>query len=402
MTVADTTYRFQSPAQLIVGDGACGRVGSLLDSWAVAHDSVVALVGDADVLRLGLAEPLLASLIASGYRTEVLACKPGEPTLEGVDEVVAGLRSIKPAACVGLGGGSTLDVAKLAAALTKNPGEVPEFIGAAKVRLPSIPTIMVPTTAGTGSEATQVAMLSINGKKVAAASSPLMARAAILDPGLTIGLPQSVTAASGLDALAHSFESFLSTTANLSTEGASLHGASLIASSIRASVTTGRDRAVRMTMLTGAYWAGLALNASVVLGHSIAYTIANRSGLPHGVTCAMALPYCLAYNEKPSSAKIERIAHALREQIGVTRTEPSDPTGIYSWLVRLERDLDVPESLAAVGLERKDLPAMVKECLDLYPRANNPAPFDYDSLTLLYDYLFDGDVHGCATTFRKL
>ena len=402
MTVADATYRFQSPAQLIVGDGASERAGSLLESWDVAHDSVIALVADADVLELGLAKAILASLEASGYRTEVFACTPGEPKLEGVNEAVSSLRSMKPAACVGLGGGSTLDVAKLAAALTRNPGGVPEFIGVSKVRLPSIPTIMVPTTAGTGSEATQVAMLSIDGKKVAAASSPLMARAAILDPDLTIGLPRNVTAASGLDALAHSFESFLSTTANSSTEGASLHGASLIASSIRASVTTGNDRAVRTMMLTGAYWAGLALNAGVVLGHSIAYTIANRTGLPHGVTCAMALPYCLAYNEKPSSAKIERLAGVLREQIGMARGEDFDPTGIYNWLVDLERDLGVPASLAAVGLTRKDLPAMVSECLDSYPRANNPAPFDHEALTRLYDYLFDGDVHGCDALFRKL
>lgn len=400
MTITETSYRFNSPAQLVAGDGASDQVGPLLDSWAVPPGTV-AVVVDADVLGLGLAKPILASLEGQGYRPEVVACTPGEPELAGVETVVADLRRMKPAACVGLGGGSTMDVAKLAAALTTNPGDVTDFLGPNRVRLPSPPTVLVPTTAGTGSEATQVAMLSVHGKKAAAASAPLMARAAILDPALIIGLPKSVTAASGLDALSHAFESYLSTTANPSTEGASIHGATLIAASIRAVFADGSDRDMRMAMLTGAYWSGIGLNASVVLGHSIAYTIANRTGLPHGVTCSMALPYCLAYNEKASSSRIERLAVALREQIGGGDRLDSDPTGIYGWLADLEKQLGVPASLQEVGIQRSDVPGMVEECITSYPRANNPVPFDAKALGRLYDYLFDGDIHGCAATFRN-
>jgi alcohol dehydrogenase class IV len=294
-----------------------------------------------------------------------------------------------------------MDVAKLAAALTTNPGAVAEFLGAGRVKVPSVPTVMVPTTAGTGSEATQVAMLAIDGKKAAVVSAPLMARAAVLDPDLTLGLPPAITAASGLDALSHAFESYLSTTANSSTRGASLHAATLIASAIRDAFDDGADRDARMSMLTGAYWSGIGLNASVVLGHSIAYTIANRTGLPHGVTCSMALPYCLAYNESASGGRIQELALALREQIGESARQRSDPTGIYGWLTELEHHLQVPASLADVGITPDDLSAMVDECIASYPRANNPVPFDAESLGRLYGFLFKGDIEGCAAAFSS-
>jgi alcohol dehydrogenase class IV len=402
MTTAGTArYRFFSPAQVVAGDGASEQVGPLLESWAVPRGSAVALVGDADVLELGLARPVVDSLQAQGFRCEVVPCVPGEPELEGVQAVVAELRRMKPAACVGVGGGSTMDVAKLAAALTTNPGAVAEFLGAGRVKVPSVPTVMVPTTAGTGSEATQVAMLAIDGKKAAVVSAPLMARAAVLDPDLTLGLPPAITAASGLDALSHAFESYLSTTANRSTRGASLHAATLIASAIRDAFDDGADRDARMSMLTGAYWSGIGLNASVVLGHSIAYTIANRTGLPHGVTCSMALPYCLAYNESASGGRIQELALALREQIGESARQRSDPTGIYGWLTELEHHLQVPASLADVGITPDDLSAMVDECIASYPRANNPVPFDAESLGRLYGFLFKGDIEGCAAAFSS-
>lgn len=399
-----SAYRFLSPAQLLAGTGASDQAGVLLDGWAVDPNGTVAVIGDADVLRLGLAKSALSSIEEHGYRTQVVTCPPGEPKLDGVRQVVAEVRGAEPAACVGIGGGSTMDVAKLAAALTTNEGDVTEFLGADKVRVPSVPTIMLPTTAGTGSEATQVAMLSIDGKKAAAASAPLMARAAILDPELITGLPKSVTTASGLDALSHAFESYLSTRANSSTEGASLYGASLISSALEAVVDDGQDLGLRMTMLTGAYWSGIGLNASVVLGHSIAYTIANRTGLPHGVTCSMALPYCLAYNEPASSPRIARLAQALNGQIDQATQagrHASDPTGIYSWLADLEDKLGIPRTLGEVGIARSDLAGMVEECIASYPRANNPVPFDRQALGLLYDHLFDGDIHGCVATFRQ-
>lgn len=394
-------HQAYSPSQTIAGAGASRGVGKLLESWMLPRASTVALVVDPDVHALGIARPVQTSLESSGFAVTVVACDKGEPKLPWVERVVAEVRAARPAACIGVGGGSTMDIAKLSAALVTNQGDVAEFLGLGKVRAQSIPTAMIPTTAGTGSETTQVAMLSAGGKKVVVASAPLVPRGAVLDPELTVKLPSGVTAASGLDALAHGLESFLSTRANPLTIGASLYGAQLVASSITGAVHHPDDVDQRMGMLGGAYWAGIGLNANVILGHSIAYTIANRTGLAHGVTCAMALPYCLAYNEAASHERISRLAVSLHDDIGDHPDDPVDPSGIYGWLDRLTAELKIPQSLAEVGVSDRDISAMVDECMESYPRPNNPVPFERDRLREVYEYLLHGDVLGCVKKFRK-
>ena len=402
MTSPETlTYQYLSPSEVVAGQGASKRAGDLLSRWGVGPGQRVGLVVDADVKALGLSDPVQEALQATGFTVEPISCDRGEPRLDGVQRVIAELRHFNPAACVGIGGGSAMDIAKLAAALVRNDGDVSEYLGLGKVQKDSVPTVMIPTTAGTGSETTQVSMLSTEGRKVAVASAPLMPRGAILDPALTVKLPPNVTAASGLDALSHALESYLSLRANPLTMGASVTGARLVASSLSGVVDTPEDLDGRMNMLGGAYWSGLGLNASVVIGHSIAYTIANRTGLAHGVSCAMALPYCLAYNERAVHSRIERVAAALREQIGEESGGPADPTGIYGWLSRMAKDLDIPFTLKDVGIERDDIEGMVIECIESYPRANNHVPFDRDDIGKLYDFMYAGDVPGCLEEFRS-
>ncbi len=401
MSSEPVTHQSYSPRQTVAGAGASSGVGNVLNDWGVPHASPVALVVDSDVFALGIADPVRKGIESGGFTVIVIPCDKGEPKLPWVERVVNDVRTAKPAACVGVGGGSTMDIAKLAAALVTNPGKVTGFLGLNKVRKESVPTVMIPTTAGTGSETTQVAMLSTAGKKVVVASAPLVPRAAVLDPALTVKLPKGVTAASGMDALAHALEAYLSLRANPLTMGASLYGAQLVASSITGAVRHPDDVDQRMGMLGGAYWAGIGLNANVILGHSMAYTIANRTGLAHGVTCAMALPYCLAYNEAASHERIGRVAWSLHEDIGDHPDDPVDPSGIYGWLDRLTAELKIPQSLAEVGVTDKDIPAMVDECMELYPRPNNPVPFERGKLREAYEYLLHGDVLGCVKKFRK-
>lgn len=401
MSSEPMTHQSYSPRQTIAGAGASSGVGTLLNDWGVPDASPVALVVDPDVFALGIADPVRQGIESAGFTVIVIPCDKGEPALSWVERVVADVRAAKPAACVGVGGGSAMDVAKLAAALVTNPGQVRDFLGAGKVHAESISTVMIPTTAGTGSETTQVAMLSTGGKKVVVASAPLIPRAAVLDPALTVGLPRGVTAASGLDALAHGLEAYLSLRANPLTMGASLYGAQLVASSLSGAFEHPDDVQHRMGMLGGAYWAGIGLNANVILGHSIAYTVANRTGLPHGVTCAMALPYCLAYNEVASHDRIDRVARILRDGAEDESTSAADPTGIYGWLEQLSSMLGIPRNLSEVGVTEKDIPTMVTECIESYPRPNNPVPLDAVRLRHTYEFLLHGDVLGCVKSFSN-
>lgn len=399
MPARTAIHQSYSASNILSGPGSSASVGELLAGWAVDRTSTVALIVDPDVYMLGLTATVQEAIGAEGFRVAVVACERGEPKLAWVERVVAEIRALHPAACVGVGGGSTMDIAKLAAALVHNTGEVTDYLGLGKVHHASVPTVMIPTTAGTGSETTQVSMLSSGGKKVVVASAPLVPRGAILDPQLTVGLPEGVTAASGLDALSHGIESYLSTKANGVSMGASLYGAQLVADSLVNATQQPSDLDARMGMLTGAFWAGVGLNASVVLGHSIAYTIANRTGLPHGVTCAMALPYCMAYNETASHKRIGQISSALRNQVGEDSGGAS-PAPIYTWLDGLFTQLNIPRGLNEVGVTKKDVPALVTECIESYPRANNPVPFEAKRLSELYGYMFDGDVLGCVKAFH--
>jgi alcohol dehydrogenase class IV len=137
-------------------------------------------------------------------------------------------------------------------------------------------------------------------------------------------------------------------------------------------------------MSLGAYEAGLALNASVVIGHSLAYAIAERTGLSHGVTCAMALPYCLAYNRAGSEVAMEQMA----ELIGVA----DGAAGFLAWVADLTRALGIPGSLERVGVGERDLAAMASECCDAYPRPNNPVPVEPEAVARLLAHFHAGDL----------
>jgi alcohol dehydrogenase class IV len=400
-TIEAPIHQYLSSGEVIAGPGAAGRAGEMLTTWGVRAGQTVALVVDADVAALGLSDTVRTSLETAGFVIALITCDRGEPHLEGAERVVAEVRRADPAACVGIGGGSTMDIAKLAAALLRNDGPVTDYLGAGKVRNYSIPTVMVPTTSGTGSETTVVSMMSANGRKVVVASAALMPRGAILDPELTRKLPRRITAASGLDALSHGLESFISLRANPMTMGASLNGAQLVASSITGAFDAPDDLDHRMGMLAGAYWSGLGLNANVVIGHSIAYTIANRTGLPHGVTCALALPYCLAFNYSASAARLGQLAVAMHEQVQEWAGSPSDPTGIFGWLEHVTKRLEIPAGLKDVGIERSDVDGMVTECVESYPRPNNPVPLDRDEVATLYDLMYEGDIQACLKAFDR-
>lgn len=349
----------------------------------------VLIVTDRDVVRLGLAEGVQRSLEAAGYHPDVFADVAGEPDLQVVDRAAAAVRTKPYRAVVGVGGGSAMDVAKLAAALATNPGSASDIIGFNRLAEPCLPMVLIPTTAGTGAEASRNAMVMAEGRKAFVGSPFLVPDAAILDPQLTVTLPASVTGATGLDALSHALECYLSTLANPFTSTASLMAMRLIARFLPTAYRQGGNLDARRAMLFAAYLGGLALNASAVLGHSMAYTVANRTHLPHGVTCAMALPYCVAYCLPGAS---QRIAAAAAE---ISHGQETQPEWLVRWLGGLNAELQIPASLMQVGIERRELQSMVDELLHHYPRPNNPVPLERGRLLVLYEYFHAGDLEGC-------
>jgi alcohol dehydrogenase class IV len=394
-TLFDRPRAFRSPSRIWFGAQASERIQECVQELGIRAGPAL-LVTDAVVDRLNLAAGVADGLAGVGFELHRFAEIPGEPSVEVADQAVSLARRFSPALVIGVGGGSVLDVAKLSAALARNPGSVLDYTHLAGGRFTeaAVPTVLVPTTAGTGAEASQNAVVTAGARKAFANNHPqLLATGVILDPGLTHSLPPAVTAHTGLDALSHCLEGTLSTNATALTDAVAAQGAGLIFGALRRACTArtrpgagaGRplessDPEARAHMLLAAYLGGLALNAGMVLGHSIAYTLANRLHLPHGLSCAIALPYTLAYNREAAADRLAALAHAAG----------TDGRDIVAETAGLCRDVGIPDSVRSLGLERDRLPELVDECLTQYPRPNNPRPLDRQALLALYDAMWEG------------
>jgi len=376
---------FRGPSRVWYGDGAAGRIGECVAELGIAPGAAL-LVTDAAVDRFGLAGGVAGGLTAAGFTLERFADIPGEPTAEVVDRAAAVARRLTPALVCAVGGGSVMDTAKLAAALARNPGGVIDYttrVGR-QFTAPSVPTILVPTTAGTGAEASQNAVITHGGRKAFANSHPhLLAAGVLVDPRLTHSLPKPVTAHTGLDALSHCVEGMLSSGATPMTDITGAAGIGLIMDALPRAYADGGDAAARAQMSLAAYLGGLTLNAGMVLGHSIAYTLANRLHLPHGFSCALALPYAMAYSRDAAAERLSRIG-------GAAGAGPAPGGDAVRRVQTLGLEVGIPEALRSLGLERAQLPECVDECLAEYPRPNNPRPLAGEPLLSLYTAMWEG------------
>ncbi len=367
------------PSRVAVGRGALERLADVLRGLGVAPGRVL-VVTDATLARLGLATRVMDLLTAAGFEGSVFSDISGEPTDEVAEAAADRARQVRPVAVVGVGGGSALDVAKLAAVAPTNPGAMVEYFTGRAFGAPPVPLVLVPTTAGTGAEASRNAVVTRGGVKVFTGGPQLVARAAILDPDLTVSLPPAVTAWTGMDAMSHCLEAMLSTNATPLTDAVAAQGLQLVRTFLPRAYADGADMAARAQMLVAAFLGGLSLNAGMVLGHSIAYTLANRLHLAHGLSCALALPACIAYNAAAGAL------HGIARALGV----PDDPAAVLRDVLRLEADVGIPTAWRDVGVRTADLPAMVDECLTRYPRPNNPRPLEHKALLRLYERAWAG------------
>jgi alcohol dehydrogenase class IV len=384
-----------TPRQVMMGDGASAKLADLLKGWQVQPARVL-LVADHEVTKLGLIDAIKGPLVAGGFEAAVFDAIVGEPLLETALDLTDFARGQAFGAVVGVGGGSAMDMAKLAAALITNTGGVKDYLGAVTFPKAPLPLALVPTTAGTGAEATSVSMLSIEGRKSIVVSPQLIPQAAVLDPSLTLSLPPQVTAATGLDALSHACEAYMSIRANPFTDGHALTAAGIIARWLKTAYEDGANMEARRAMIFAAYLGGLCLNAGVVVGHSVAYTISNRTRTPHGISCTMALPYTILLNRQVKPERLKALAEVALKSPGATAED------LALWIDDLNACLGMPRSLKEIGIEAAGLDEMVEECLTRYPRPTNPVALSRERLKPLYEAMHAGDVRGFAQTVSKV
>ncbi len=308
----------------------------------------------------------------------------GEPSTETGDECATfGLAEKCDVVC-GIGGGSTLDTAKAASVLITNRGRVRDYQGLNKVPGPGLPKIMVPTTAGTGSEVTFTAVfIRTDEKKKGGINSPfLYPDVAILDPALTISVPPDVTASTGLDALCHAVESFVSLKANFLTEAVSLSAIKLIWNSLPAVYEDGKSLEHRTNMLYGSFLAGIGLaNAGVTAVHSISYPLGGVFGVAHGVGNGLLLPYVLEFDMPEITDKIAEIS----DYIGIPGRDACErATRFTDAIKKLVKRFNIPR-LKELGILPENFESLAQDAMKVsVPIENNPKPITFEDIVEIY------------------
>jgi alcohol dehydrogenase class IV len=374
-----TAFEFSTAGRIVFGDGCSAAV----PAWAAESGSPVLVVSGREPAR---AEWLVEGVQRLGAGV-ILICVDGEPDLTFVSKGAELARRRSARVVVGIGGGSALDAGKAIAALATNgddPLDYLEVVGSGRplVRDP-LPFIAVPTTAGTGSEVTRNAVLTVPGRRVKASlRSPLMLpRLAVVDPVLTYSLPPPITATTGLDALTQLIEPFLSARANAMTDAICRDGIARAARSLERACLDGRDATARADMSLASLFGGIALaNAGLGAVHGLAAPIGGMVHAPHGAVCAALLPHVMSANVmalragEPAGPALQRAAETGRLLCG-----REDPDAAVAWLAGIVERLGVPR-LGALGVDAADLPAIAEQAQRASSMKANPVPLSSDQL----------------------
>jgi len=346
-----------------IGSGAVSELTRALRSLEARK---VLVVTDPGVLRAGIYERIKTALAEAAVGVELFDQVKPDPSTTFVQSVGERARQARVDAVIGLGGGSSIDTAKMAAALAANRREVDEYLGGAAFEKPVLPILAVPTTAGTGSEATHIAILSDEAAQVkkGLVSVRLMPRFAFLDPELTLGLPPAITATTGMDALCHAIESFTSVNASQYSEVLSLRAIELLNGHIVEAFRNGGNALAREKMLLGSFLAGIAFaNAGVTAVHAFAYPLGGMFHVAHGLANSLMLPVILRFNAVSARERFQPIGR-LMSQGGTADT-------VVQRVEELLGILQLPRNLAAVGIPADALEPMAQAVVQITRLLNN-------------------------------
>ena len=358
--------------KILMGVGAVGEVGKEVTGLGAKR---ALLISDPGVMKAGIVEKVLSSLKGAKVKVSVFDRVEPDPRYEIVDECAEWARPQGIQCVIGVGGGSSLDVAKAVAVMLSNGGSISAFFGVDLVGRPGVPVVAVPTTAGTGSEVTPIVILSDEREKLkkGVVSPHLIPSVAILDPELTVGMPPSVTAATGMDALIHAIEAFTSINATPFTDLLAARAMELLYSNIRKAYCNGSDIRARSHMLEGSLLAGISFaNAGVTAVHAFAYPIGAEFHIPHGIANTLMLPRVMEFNMIGALERFASIATMLGEApSGLSLREAAQKA--VTAMERLREDLGLPTHLSDFGVRTEDIPRLASGVLKVTRLlANNP------------------------------
>jgi len=352
-------HTIRVPARLIVGPGSLSALGEGVGSLGKRP---LVVTGRKGLRQAGVTERVVSLLTAAGLRPTLFEEVESEPSCETCDHVRDTLRRGDCDVVVGLGGGSAIDAAKVAAGLAGEESPTQEFWNDRKPTCRALPFVAVPTTSGSGAEATTNAVITNprTPAKKSIRSDSFLAKLVVVDPVLTLSVPQAVTAYTGMDALVQGIESFTSRHACPVTDAWSFEAVRLLAGSVANAWRNGADLTARTDAAYGSLLAGLALsNARLGLVHGLAHPVGARWNIPHGLVCAVLMPPVMRFNRESCAAKYARLDALLGGDA-------------VAFVERLMRELAIPRDFRTFRVKPELLPLIVEESLPSGSLQANP------------------------------
>jgi alcohol dehydrogenase class IV len=379
------------PRLMRIGAGASGELATVLTSFGLSRPLIVS---DRYLTSQGHVDRIVADLNRAGItEVRVFSDTVPDPTVSSIDAGVAYLQQGDHDCVVGFGGGSPLDSAKAIAVLSRFGGRMRDYMTPHVQDVPGLPVIAIPTTAGTGSEATRFTIITdeATSEKMLCVGLAYLPVAALVDFELTLTMPRRLTADTGLDSLTHAIEAYVSRRANPFSDGMALLAMKAIAPNLRIVDRSPDDRAAREAMMLGATQAGIAFsNASVALVHGMSRPIGAYFHVPHGLSNAMLLPAVTAYSAPGALQRYARCASAM----GVAPEHEGDQSAVARLIDELRAlnvDLEVP-SPAQYGISRPDwdrvLDSMAEQALASGSPGNNPVVPSAEEIKILYNQAY--------------
>jgi alcohol dehydrogenase class IV len=363
---------FRIPGQIIFGVGAAETVGMEAKRLGATHAFVAS---DPNLHKLGATDRILAALTAQGVRSTVYTEIEFEPSVQSVAPAAAVVKTVGCDLVIGLGGGSTLDTAKAVAVLTRNVGQAEDYLGIGLVKQRGVPSILMPTTSGTGAEITPNALFYVPAarEKKAIVSPHIIPDVALVDPLLTVTVPPAVTAATGLDALSHAVESYTSLNASPLTDLYGLEAVRLIGAHLRTAVANSSDLAAREGMALASLYAGIGIgNAGTNIVHALAYPLQGQHRVTHGVANSLLLPYGMEFNALSNLSKFATVAQALGEPVAGLSPRAAAARSAEACRL-LSEDIGIPQKLREVGIKAEHIEALVEGAMRMTRLlVNNP------------------------------
>ena len=382
-------FLYSAVSDVLIGPGTSGQLGDLAAGLGITR---ALLVTDPGIIQFGLLDAASENLRANNIELSIYSDVVADPPESVVMDAVAAAQRFGCDGVIGFGGGSSMDVAKLLAVLIKGEQPLAAIYGVDQISGGRLPLIQVPTTAGTGSEATMVSIITTGETtKAGVVSRTLLADKIILDATLTLGLPAAVTAATGIDAMVHAIEAYTSVRLkNPLSDMLAREALRLMAGNITTAVKQGDNIEARSAMLLGAMLAGQAFaNAPVAAVHALAYPLGGNYHIPHGLSNSLVLPHVLRFNGVAAADLYAELAAIILPQ----RQLPTDSLQVSDILAEhfltLAADLGLQTSLREMNIPESDLPMLAEQAM-LQQRLliNNAREVSFDDALSIYQQAY--------------